>query len=109
MLKFFKLGGREPRGFGYQPRFYDADKEALENRVRAAEGRKTGNIDREVTKMRIREELRLAREIAKREHRGLWSGGILRLLIILGILTAAAYAALERWLPGLLHFWFPNY
>ncbi len=108
MLGFFKIKKHQPRGFHYQPRFYNKDKEELQQRIQAAEQRLKGQKGGEATKMRIRDELRRARELSRRQHKGLWNGSTFRMLIILMVLIGAAYVALNQWLPGLMNFWFPN-
>lgn len=108
MLGFFKMKKHESRGFKYQPRFYNKDKEEIKSRIKAAEARKANSQDGEAAKLRIREELRRARSLSRREHRGLWNGSTFRMLIILIVLMIVAYVALNQWLPGLLDFWFPN-
>jgi Flp pilus assembly protein TadB len=108
MLGFFKVKKHENRGFNYQPRFYNKDKEEINTRIKAAEARRENAQDGEAAKLRIRDELRRARTLSRRQHKGLWNGSSVRMLVILIILMGAVYVALNQWLPGLLNFWFPD-
>lgn len=112
MLKLFKTIQQPQREFGYKPRYYDAEREALEKRIRARENR--GLSDSESAR------LRLSQEFGRYKRGGgdaggyggvssrMQTGSTLRLLFIIIILSAASYVVLETWLPDMMKMWFPT-
>lgn len=100
MLKFFSSNRFKSREFGYKPRFYDPDKEALEKRIKIRQAKVN---DHEMRKMRLRQEFSYLKhqEASKKVKTS-----SLRLLVIIIILGAASYLVLDRLLPDLLESWF---
>lgn len=81
------------RSFNFRPRYYDADKEAFEERIRRIESElSTENSDIEATKLRIRQKFE-----SRRSNSGSAShkASNIRILVILGILGALAYWILK--------------
>jgi len=109
MLGFFKIRKHESRTFNYKPRFYDAEKQELQHRIKAAENLNQHEAaNRETAKTRIKTELRRARTSSRRGYKGLWKGSTFRMLLILvGLITLLLYA-LNQWLPSLLKLWYPD-
>ena len=111
MLRLFKTFQQPGREFGYKPRFYDAEREALENRIKARENR--GLNQGESTRLRLRQEFgKYKRGSGDQGGYGgvsarLQTGSTLRLLVIIVLLSWASYVVLETWLPDLLRLWFP--
>lgn len=103
MITFFKIKKHEPRKFNYKPRYYNAEKESLRNRVKIAEGDKA-----EAVKERIREGLERSRTVTRRAFRTNWKGGSMKLILFVVGLVYLTYMVLYSWLPGLLNIWFPE-
>lgn len=112
MFSFLKVKKQESRGFKYKPRYFDAEKEVLLSKIQEKE--KTVNSEgqsdnqKEMLKMRIRDELSLAKANSRRDMRGLWQGGNLRLIAIIIGLIGISYFILHRFLPVFLSMLFPN-
>jgi|VirMetMinimDraft_7_1064189.scaffolds.fasta_scaffold307170_1 hypothetical protein len=106
MLKLFNSTTKfKSREFGYKPRFYDADKEALERRKK---GRKNQNASGELTKLRIRQEFGNYKYAdSKTKSKGLTSSSSFRLLLIIIFLSVGSYFVLDNLLPKLMKSWFP--
>ena len=106
MLKLFNSTTKfKSREFGYKPRFYDADKEALERRIK---GRANQNATGDLTKMRIRQEFgNYKYEDNKHKSKGLTSSSSFRLLLIIVFLSIGSYFVLDNLLPKLMKSWFP--
>lgn len=107
MLKFFSFKKPEKRNFGYQPRFYDEKKEALNHRINAAKSDPSGVA----TKSRITLQFKEHRERERhgRKVKGFFkAASSIRLLIILIVLIVVAYYALNQYLPQMLNYWFPD-
>lgn len=106
MLKLFNSTTKfKPREFGYKPRFYDADKEALERRIK---NRKDQNAKGDLTKMRIRQEFGNYKYTdSKHKRKSLTSSSSFRLLLIIVVLSVASYFVLDSLLPKLMKQWFP--
>jgi hypothetical protein len=106
MLKLFNSTTKfKSREFGYKPRFYDADKEALERRKN---GRKNQNSTGELTKLRIRQEFGNYKYAdSKTKSKGLTSSSSFRLLLIIIFLSIGSYFVLDNLLPKLMKNWFP--
>lgn len=103
MMTFFKIKKHEPRKFNYKPRYYNAEKESMQNKLKLAEG------DRgEAAKARIRESLERSRTVTRRQFKTNWGGGSIKLILIIAVILYVAYMVLHSWLPGLLNIWFPT-
>lgn len=111
MFNIFK-SNFQPREFGYKPRFYNAEREELQNRIRARQQR--GLNDSEETRLRLRQHFgNYKRGGGSAGGYGgvsarLQTGSTLRLLIIVVLLSAASYVVIENWLPELMNAWFPQ-
>ena len=106
MFRLFNLKVKK-REFGYQPRYYDADKEALEKRIRA---RESNNKDGELTKARLKREFGSMRGGARTSSNGsfLQSSSFVRLIAIIAILCIISYLVLDHWLPEFMRMLFPQ-
>mgnify|MGYP000037857668 CR=1 FL=1 len=106
MLKLFNSTTKfKSREFGYKPRFYDADKEALERRKK---GRANQNEKGDLTKMRIRQEFGNYKYAdSKQKSKGFTSSSSFRLLLIIVFLSIGSYFVLDNLLPKLMKNWFP--
>lgn len=108
MLRLFKTLQQESKEFGYKPRYYDAEREALEKRVRLRQNR--GLNDAEETRLRLRQEFsNYKRGGGQAGGYGgvsarLKTGSTIRLLIIIGVLCWVSYIVLEQWLPGFMRY-----
>ena len=81
MLKMFGGPKTKKREFGYQPRYYNAEKEERERRIKRAELKK--EIDGELTKSRLSSEFRAMREQGNsQKHKNIMRSSTFRLLII---------------------------
>jgi hypothetical protein len=81
------------RSFNFRPRYYDADKEAFEERIRRIESElDTDKSDVEATKLRIRQKFQNRRSGS---GTGSNKASNIRVLVILGILGALAYWILK--------------
>ena len=78
--------------FNYIPRYYDAAKEDLEERVRIASGQAS---DPEVAKARIKSGLRRRYSGKMEDTRAATRKSNIRLLLIIGILAMGAYLFLQ--------------
>jgi hypothetical protein len=105
MIKLFNTVKRESREFGYKPLFYDADQEELEARIKARENREVTST--ESMKHRMRSEFGRQRRSQVMEQKNYSKRSSLRLLLIIIALSVLSYIVLERWLPDLIHAWFP--
>lgn len=105
MIKLFNSTTKfKAREFGYKPRFYDVDKEALERRIKARSNANSG----ELTKMRIRQEFgNYKYSDVKSKRGGIIGSSSFRLLLIIVLLSIVSYFVLENVLPQLLEYWFP--
>jgi hypothetical protein len=102
MFGFLKVNRQESRGFNYKPRYYDAEKESLKSKIRESKKRDGQDIpdeNKEIVKMRVREEIRLARSHNRRDIRGLWQGGNMRMVLVLIALIGLFYFLLNKFLP----------
>jgi hypothetical protein len=111
MFGFLKIKKHESKGFKYKPRFYDAEKEALNAKAKAinsSEEISETDTEKEFVKIRIKEELQHAKTTARRDMRGLWKGGNLRLISIIIILVLISYFILHRFLPAFIQYLFPE-
>lgn len=106
MIKLFNSTTKfKSREFGYKPRYYDADKEALERRVK---NREASNNTGDLTKMRLRAEFGNYKSAdAKHQRGGFVSSSSFRLLLIVILLSIASYFVLDNLLPQLMEYWFP--
>ena len=105
MFKFFNTTKFKPREFGYKPRFYDAEKEEFELRIKNKE---SGNLKGELTKSRLHKEFgNLKSGNDKKKGRG-FSSSSFRLVLIIIILGIASYLVLDNLLPKLMESWFPE-
>lgn len=106
MLKLFNSTTKfKSREFGYKPRFYDADKEALERRINSKKNQPTTG---DLTKMRIRQEFGNYKSVEnKHKNKGLTSSSSFRLLLIIIFLSIGSYFVLDNLLPKLMKNWFP--
>lgn len=111
MFGFLKVKKHEARGFNYKPRYFDAEKEALRQKINASE--KTASSeeidDATVVKSRIRDGLRHAKNVSRRDLKGLWRGGNVRIIAILIALIIFFYIAMYRFLPVIIQMFFPEY
>ena len=107
MLKFFSTKRYKNRTFNYIPRYYDPEREALLNKLKA---RGNDNVDGEMTKLRLRQEFATYKSNSEDSVRkkGLLSSSSLRLLVIIIILSAASYIILDNLLPKMMKSWFPE-
>jgi len=104
MFSIFKRKNVTPRGFNYQPRYYDAEKEAREERVR--ERKADANTDSEATKARI---ARSFREKRGGQSKALKSAALRSNMILIAIVIALCffmYIFLQNHLPTLVESWF---
>lgn len=108
MIKLFNSTTKfKSREFGYKPRFYDADKEALERRIKNRENAKN-NSKGDLTKMRLRQEFgNYKSSDAKLRKGGFIGSSSFRLLLIIILLSIASYFVLDNLLPQLMEYWFP--
>jgi hypothetical protein len=104
MLKLFSSTRFKAREFGYKPRFYDADKEALEKRIK---GRQRREQDGERVKYRLRQEFDNYKT-ADNKRKGVNNTSSIRLLLIIIILGVSSYIVLDNLLPKLMDSWFPE-
>ncbi len=105
MFKILKVRARNTE-FGYKPRFYDPDKEALQAKINS---RKNKNADGEVTKLNLRQEFgSMRRQGSSRSSAGT-SGrtSYFRLGLILVTLIVIAYVVINTWLPKFMEMLFP--
>ncbi len=111
MFGFLKVKKHESRGFSYKPRYFDPEKEALRQKISAAEKAegKSLNEDTESVKSRIRDSMRHAKNVNRRDMRGLWRGGNLRIVAILITLIFFFYIAMTKFLPVIVQMFFPEY
>lgn len=111
MLRLFKTIQQDPREFGYKPRYYDAEREALEKRILLRQNR--GLNDSEETRLRLRQEFsNYKRGSGQAGGYGgvsarLKTGSTIRLIIIIGLLCWLSYIVLEIWLPDFLEYLAP--
>jgi len=120
MFGFLKVKKHESRGFGYKPRYYNAEKDALASKIKTLEKKENVveeqttvaddivRLEKETIKTRLKDQLRHARTTARRDLRGLWKGGNVRILAIIGALLVFSYFVLQRFLPTLLKILFPE-
>ncbi|MCH2045983.1 MAG: hypothetical protein MK212_17845 [Saprospiraceae bacterium] len=107
MLKFFNFKKPERRNFGYQPRFYDEKKEALNHRINASKEDPKGIGAKSRISLQFKEHRE--RERHGRKVKSFFkAASSIRLLIILIVLTVGAYYILTMYLPQLLNYWFPE-
>jgi uncharacterized membrane protein (DUF106 family) len=97
LFSFFKP--LKPVGFGYQPRFYDEKKEERMERRKAAE--ELQGQDPEALKSRIKRNMRrqsssLASKSTRQQQ---VAKSNMRLLLIIAVLIAALFLAIEVYLP----------
>lgn len=111
MFGFLKVKKHESRGFSYKPRYFDPEKEALRQKISAAEKAegKSLNEDTESVKSRIRDSMRHAKNVNRRDMRGLWRGGNVRIVAILIALIFFFYIAMTKFLPVIVQMFFPEY
>ena len=111
MFGFLKVKKHESRGFNYKPRYFDPEKEALRQKINAAEKAegKSINEDSELVKSRIRDSMRHAKSVNRRDLRGLWRGGNVRIIAILVALIFFFYIAMTKFLPVIEQMFFPEY
>jgi len=111
MFGFLKVKKQESRGFNYKPRYFDAEKEALRQKINAAEKAEGKSIseDSELVKSRIRDSMRHAKSVNRRDLRGLWRGGNVRIIAILVALILFFYIAMTKFLPVIVQMFFPEY
>ncbi len=106
MFQLFNLKVKK-REFGYQPRYYDADKEEFDRRVNA---RKNENKSGELSKMRIKKEFGYMRHGSNTSFTGtsfLRSASFYRLIIIIVVLLLVSSFVLNTWLPKFMDMLFP--
>ncbi len=90
------------RKYGYVPRYYNPDKEALEEKIKKAELLAEDSI--EGTKARIKHQMRKGRSNGeyKSERRKAMIRSNLLLIAIIIILLVGGFMALEVYLPSLI-------
>lgn len=105
MLKMFGGPKNQKREFGYQPRYYNAEKEERERRIKRAELK--AEIDGELTKSRLSNEFRTMRERGNtQKHKNIMHSSTFRLLIIFIALCGLSYFVLHRFLPSFMSYLF---
>jgi hypothetical protein len=111
MFGFLKVKKHEARGFNYKPRYFDAEKEALRQKIKSSEMHsQEGDIDdAAVVKSRIRDGLRHAKNVSRRDLKGLWRGGNVRIIAILIALIFFFYIVMNKFLPVIIQMFFPEY
>ena len=111
MFGFLKVKNHESKGFNYKPRYFDAEKEALRQKINAADKAedKSLNEDSEAVKSRIRDSMRHAKNVNRRNLRGLWQGGNIRIIGILVALILFFYIVMYKFLPVIMQMLFPEY
>lgn len=108
MLGFFNKKQQKPRAFNYQPRFYDARKEALEERITEHEQERSNNSNNgENAKARIRQHFASQRS-QRRSTPGLLNMTNIRIFVIMAGLFLLVYMTMNRWLPVIMNYFFPN-
>ncbi len=93
LSRFFK--GAKPRRFDYQSRYYDAAKEDLENRVKAAK-RESENMENAGRMARLEKEFESIREKSYSFKKRETSKSRLRFILILFVITYLCYWLLTR-------------
>jgi hypothetical protein len=110
MFGFLKVKKNESRGFNYKPRYFDAEKEELKQKINASEKKDEAvNEDAEAVKLRIREGIRHAKTVNRRDLKGLWRGGNVRIITILVALILFFYIVMNKFLPVFMKMFFPEY
>ncbi|MDC0230534.1 hypothetical protein OAK19_01075 [Aureispira] len=105
MFKFFNTTKFKPREFGYKPRFYDAEKEEFESRIK---NRETNNQKGELTKSRLHKEFGNLKSGNQTKKGKVLPSSSFRLFLIIIILGIASYLVLDKLLPKLMENWFPE-
>jgi len=103
-MKFFSTTKFKPREFNYKPRFYDADKEELDRRIKI---RGMSNNKGDITKSRLRKEFGNLKS-GQATQKSLLGASSFRLVLIIIALSIASYFVLDNWLPKLMNNWFPE-
>lgn len=111
MLNFWK-NKHQPREFTYKPRFYNPEKEALRERVERRERIRESSQQPDAeqfdgNKNRIANHFEEYRR-TRRSSKSILGNSTLRLVVIFVILLYFAYTVLDRWLPALMQYWFPE-
>ncbi|MCP4438124.1 MAG: hypothetical protein GY810_04200 [Aureispira sp.] len=105
MLKIFGGPKHQKREFGYQPRYYNSEKEEMERRIKRAELKE--KIDADLTKSRLSSEFKTMRERGNtQKHKNIMHSSTLRLLIIFMVLCGIAYFVLNQFLPSFMAYLF---
>jgi hypothetical protein len=96
MLKFSFFKNKQPKGFQFKPRYYNAEKEALEARIRAAQleadsenNSSSATFDSEVMRLRMRKQWGTSSEQANRQSniRIMWIAALLALAFYVFLYT----------------------
>jgi hypothetical protein len=94
LFSFFKTARHQK--FEYKPRYWNPEKEAVEERVRLA---KREDNDPNAMKSRISQGLRRNYKFSSRNKSGISKKSTLRLFVIIGILLLFSYYFLVVYLP----------
>ncbi len=98
IFKFTKVP--KPRSFDYKPRFYDPEKEELENRFSRAERIRRGGVEGAKTRLKGSFRRNFSAESAGRREQMRRSN--YRLFMIIAVLLLLTYFLLNSNLPGLM-------
>lgn len=85
--------------FDYKPRFWNPEKEDLENRIRTASGEYSESGDPEAIKLRIRNNMRRGYKSGRNNGRSRDRRSLIRLLVIIVMLVVLSYYILTVYLP----------
>jgi len=91
---FFKGASRRPRGLRYKPRYYDADKEAYENKKAKILGKMQGR-EQEAAINALNMERRISNSRFRRKVKKNNSSQMIRLIIILVLLIGISAYVLQ--------------
>lgn len=103
---FFNFKSPEKREFGYKPRYYDAEREALQQKIRNHEDGKrelTPQEELEMRKSRIGGAFASYRSSGRYNKSGGWSAQMRRTVTLL-VLFGALFWAANKYLPNLLEY-----
>jgi hypothetical protein len=103
---FFNFKSPEKREFGYKPRYYDPQRDALEQKIRNHENSKrelTEEEEAEMRKSRISTSFSSYRSTERYNRSSGWGANLRRTLTIL-VLFVALYWVANRYLPKFLEY-----
>lgn len=98
LIRLFKLP--KHRQYEYKPRYWDQDKEELQERIQKIEEAKAKGL--EGMRDRVRAGLQSARIRDYQAMRAQTIRSNVRLLIVIGVLIALTYLAITQYLPRLI-------